>query len=93
MLLALLQVHNQLVEQLRDAVQPRDVSLGIFLVIDLVDVDQERRDLGVGAAHLVYRIIVQPELEALRVPLDLELVDVATELRLLIELLFWELAL
>ena len=63
------------------------------MIVDLVDADQERRDLGVDAAHLAHRIIVEAKLEALSITLDLEFVDVAAELDLLIESLPWEQAL
>ena len=93
MLLACFQIHDQLIEQLRDAIEPRDVGLRVFLVVDLVDVDQERRRLGMNAEHLVHRIIVEPELISLGVARGVEFKKFATEFRLRVEFLFRELTL
>ena len=93
MVLACFQIHDQLIEQLRQAVEPRDVGLRVFFVVDLVDVDQERGRLGVNAEHLVHRIAVEAKLISLGVTRRVEFIKLATELGLRIELLFRELAL
>ena len=93
MVLACFQIHDQLIEQLRHAVEPRDVGLRVFFVVDLVDVDQERGRLGVNAEHLVHRIAVEAKLISLGVTRGVEFKKLATELCLRIELLFRELPL
>ena len=93
MVLACFQIHDQLIEQLGHAVQPRDVGLCVLFVIDLVDVNQERRRLGVDAEHLVHWIAVEAELISFGITRGIEFIKLATESGLGVELLLRKLAL
>src|SRR5207248_7010857 len=56
---AQLQIDEQLIEQFGKPSQTRDVGLRVFHVIDLVNVNQESRHLGMDATHLTDRINVE----------------------------------
>lgn len=79
------QATDQLIEQLRNRIQSRDVSVCVLHAINLVNVYQKRRHLRVHAAPLSYGINVKTKLELLGLALRLSLEEPIAQLRLRIE--------
>jgi len=77
-----LQISDELIEQFRDRIQARDVRFRVLHAVNLVNVNQERRNLRVHTAHLADRINIEAKPKLLRFTLRLSLEEFVTQLRL-----------